>query len=58
MPLVGFFGTLNSTDGGHSQRYSMQSEWHRQGINQFEFMLFRISRALKMIFTDYPSRED
>ena len=22
VPLVGFFGTLNPTDGGHSQRYS------------------------------------
>jgi hypothetical protein len=27
---VGFFGTLNSTDGGNSQRYSLQAEWHRQ----------------------------
>lgn len=33
VPLVGFFGTLNPTDGGHSQRYSMQGEWHRQGAN-------------------------
>ena len=32
-PLVGFFGTLNPTDGGHSQRYSLQGEWHRQGAN-------------------------
>lgn len=24
VPLVGFFGTLNPTDGGHSQRYSLQ----------------------------------
>lgn len=31
VPLVGYFGTLNPTDGGHSQRYSLQSEWHRQG---------------------------
>ena len=31
VPLVGFFGTLNPTDGGHSQRYSLQAEWHRQG---------------------------
>ena len=31
VPLVGFFGALNPTDGGHSQRYSLQSEWHRQG---------------------------
>jgi hypothetical protein len=33
VPLVGFFGTLNPTDGGHSQRYSLQGEWHRQGAN-------------------------
>ncbi len=25
-----FFGTLNPTDGGNSQRYSLQAEWHRQ----------------------------
>jgi hypothetical protein len=31
--LVGFFGTLNPSDGGHSQRYSLQGEWHRQGAN-------------------------
>jgi hypothetical protein len=30
VPLVGFFGTLNPTDGGNSQRYSLQTEWHRQ----------------------------
>ncbi|MBV8073257.1 MAG: TonB-dependent receptor, partial [Acidobacteriaceae bacterium] len=30
VPLVGFFGTLNPTDGGNSQRYSLQAEWHRQ----------------------------
>ena len=33
VPLVGVFGTLNPTDGGHSQRYSLQAEWHRQGTN-------------------------
>ena len=33
VPLVGFFGTLNPTDGGHSQRYSLQGEWHHQGAN-------------------------
>ena len=32
-PLVGFFGTLNPSDGGHSQRYSLQGEWHRQSDN-------------------------
>jgi Carboxypeptidase regulatory-like domain/TonB dependent receptor/TonB-dependent Receptor Plug Domain len=31
VPLVGLFGTLNPTDGGKSQRYSLQTEWHRQG---------------------------
>jgi hypothetical protein len=30
---VGYFGTLNPTDGGHSQRYSVQGEWHRQDGN-------------------------
>jgi hypothetical protein len=30
MPLVGFFGALNPTDGGDSDRYSLQAEWHRQ----------------------------
>jgi len=29
VPIVGFFGTLNPTDGGDSQRYSLQAEWHR-----------------------------
>src|SRR5215475_8859673 len=32
-PLVGFFGTLNPTDGGNSQRYSLQAEWHRRDAN-------------------------
>jgi len=29
VPLVGFFGALAPTDGGNSQRYSLQAEWHR-----------------------------
>jgi outer membrane receptor protein involved in Fe transport len=33
VPLVGFFGALNLDDGGSSQRYSLQAEWHRQGAN-------------------------
>jgi len=33
VPLVGLYGTLDPTDGGRSQRYSLQSEWHRQGTN-------------------------
>jgi len=31
--LVGFFGSLNPTDGGNSSRYSLQAEWHRQDEN-------------------------
>ena len=30
IPLVGFFGALNPSDGGNSDRYSLQGEWHRQ----------------------------
>jgi hypothetical protein len=33
IPLVGYFGALNPADGGESQRYSLQSEWHRRGAN-------------------------
>ena len=33
VPLAGYFGALNPTDGGESQRYSVQSEWHRQDAN-------------------------
>jgi outer membrane receptor for Fe3+-dicitrate len=33
VPLVGLFGALNPTDGGESQRYSLQGEWHHQGAN-------------------------
>ncbi len=33
VPLTGYFGALNPTDGGHSQRYSLQAEWHRQTTN-------------------------
>jgi hydrogenase/urease accessory protein HupE len=33
VPLVGYFGTLNPTDGGNSERYSLQAEWHRLDIN-------------------------
>ena len=31
--LVGYYGTLNPTDVGHSQRYSLQGEWHHQGTH-------------------------
>jgi len=28
-----FFGAINPTDGGTSQRFSLQAEWHRQDAN-------------------------
>jgi hypothetical protein len=33
IPLVGFYGALDPTDGGESQRYSLQGEWHRSSAN-------------------------
>jgi hydrogenase/urease accessory protein HupE len=33
VPLLGYFGTLNPTDGGNSERYSLQAEWHHQDGN-------------------------
>jgi hypothetical protein len=33
VPIVGFFGTLNPTDGGNSGRYSLQAAWHRHDGN-------------------------
>jgi outer membrane cobalamin receptor len=33
VPLVGYFGTIDPTDGGNSDRYSLQAEWHRADEN-------------------------
>ena len=33
IPVVGFFGSLSPSDGGRSQRYSLQGEWHHKGAN-------------------------
>jgi hypothetical protein len=33
VPIVGLYGTLNPTDGGHSQRHSLQAEWYHQGAS-------------------------
>ena len=54
--LVGFFGTLNSSDGGHSQRYSLQGEGHRQGKNsesKISAYLFNYDLNLYSDFTYY-----
>ena len=64
VPLVGFFGTLNPTDGGNSQRYSLQTEWHRQGANsQTQIMAYGFYYDLDL-FSDFtyfltdPARGD
>jgi outer membrane receptor protein involved in Fe transport len=33
VPVVGYFGSLNPNDGGHSHRYSLQGEWHHRSAN-------------------------
>ena len=33
MAQTNFFGAINPTDGGNSQRYSLQAEWHRQSAD-------------------------
>jgi hypothetical protein len=64
VPLVGLYGTLDPTDGGHSQRYSLQGEWHRQDTNsesKFMAYLFYYDLDLFSNFTYYlvdPIRGD
>ncbi len=53
VPLVGIFGTLNPTDGGNSQRYSLQAEWHRQDKNSAtKIMAYRFYYDLDL-FSDF-----
>jgi hypothetical protein len=53
VPLVGFFGALNPTDGGNSQRYSLQAEWHRQDANsQTKIMAYGFYYDLDL-FSDF-----
>ena len=56
IPVVGFFGTLSPEDGGHSHRYSLQGEWHRNGENsQTNFMAYGFYYDLNLWsnFTSY-----
>ncbi|MFZ1084158.1 MAG: TonB-dependent receptor [Terracidiphilus sp.] len=53
---VGYFGTINPTDGGHSQRYSLQGEGHHQGENaesKISAYLFYYDMDLFSDFTYY-----
>ena len=64
VPLVGFFGTLNPSDGGKTQRYSLQTEWHRTRANsktKITLYAFRYDLDLFSDFTYYltdPDRGD
>lgn len=54
--LVGLYGTLDPTDGGHSQRYSLQPEWHRQSahsLSKISAYLFYYDLDLFSNFTYY-----
>ena len=53
VPLVGFFGTLNPTDGGNSQRYSVQAEWHHtEGNSATKIMVYTFYYDLDL-FSDF-----
>ena len=52
-PLVGFFGTLNPSDGGHSQRYSLQGEWHRQDANSESKIMAAVLYYDLDLFSDF-----
>ncbi len=53
VPTVGLYGTLNPTDGGHSQRYSLQGEWHCQSIrSQTKIMAYGFYYDLNL-FSDF-----
>ncbi len=53
VPLVGLFGTLNPTDGGRSQRYSLQGDWHREGDGSLTRVLAYGARYDLDLFSDY-----
>ncbi len=53
VPLVGFYGTINPTDGGTSQRYSVQGEWHRyDGSSETQIMAYGFYYTLDL-FSDF-----
>ena len=58
---IPFYGTQNPTDGGYSQRYSLQAEWHRQtGDASTQVMAYAVHYDLNLFsdftyFLDSPS---
>jgi len=53
VPLVGLYGSLNPTDGGNSQRYSLQGEWHRQGTNSATTIMGYVFHYDLDLFSDF-----
>ena len=58
------FGTIDPTDGGDSQRYSLSGEWHRQsGNSETKFMAYGLYSKLDLFsnftyFLNDPVRGD
>jgi hypothetical protein len=52
-PLVGFFGTLNPSDGGRSQRYSLQGEWHHEGTDSESKLMAAVFYYDLDLFSDF-----
>jgi outer membrane receptor protein involved in Fe transport len=53
IPVVGFFGALNPSDGGHSHRYSLQGEWHhRNAHSETQIMAYGFYYDLNL-FSDF-----
>ena len=51
--FVGFYGTLNPSDGGHSQRYSLQGEWHRQDTHSESKIMAAVFYYDMDLFSDF-----
>ncbi len=53
IPVVGFFGALNPSDGGRSQRYSLQGEWHHtSATSETQLMAYGFYYDLNL-FSDF-----
>jgi hypothetical protein len=59
--LIPFYGSQSPTDGGYSQRYSLQAEWHRQdadSASQIMAYAFHYDLNLFSNFTYYLESPD
>ncbi|MGC9976018.1 MAG: TonB-dependent receptor [Syntrophales bacterium] len=53
VPIVGFFGAINPTDGGNSQRYSLQAELHSQEANSATKLMAYVFYYDLDLFSDF-----